>query len=556
MKQTLTINLNGTVFHIDDDAYQTLKQYLTDIKQQLAAADDDPDDILADIEARIAELLADMLQVRKREVVDMDMLRIVMHTMGHPGAFAGEETEPNTTPKARKRFYRDTDNALLGGVAAGLAAYIGWDVVIVRILLLIITLFGWPGVIPIYCLMWIIAPAARTAAHKLEMQGQEATIENIKNAVTTARHAPNNPQQTRAARTRRRAARILRALLKALLITCGICAGFTVIIVIAALFLALLAVLFSFGTAIAEHLPLNLYHRLSDLPPWQDTATLIALTLLAAIPLFTLAYTLVRYLRTRRTPSAFYCWSALALWLLALIAFAALTLTRWQSQSGLRLDTNLFDDDNANHTTELRQPPAFHALRATGTINLTLTPDSLHTLTLSGPEHLLQTLTTEVRDSVLHIHTYNRSSARQARVNVTLTAPQLHRIELCGGTLAHTTAPLTQPALTLALYDAGRAHLQLCLDSALTVDLAGASRLQLSGHTPRALFDLVGASRLEAATLRTLRTQLNSSGASHAHIWCEEDLKLRLSGASRLTYKGTPHLSERILSGASSLRAE
>lgn len=554
MKKTLTINLNGIVFHIDDDAYQALKQYLADIKTHLASDGDEADDIVADIEARIAELFGDMLLVRKREVVDMDMLQAVMATMGNPGSFGNEEGEPAKPARKRKRFYRDVDNALLGGVAAGIAAYIGWDVVIVRILLLVIAIFGWWGVIPIYCLIWIIAPAAETAAQKLEMRGEEATIENIKNAFTDARNDAEDSTLRGTVHTAgRRVGRILLGIVKVLLILCGVFFGFIALMVIAALFIALLAVLFGFGTAFVGLLPFGIYPNLS----WQAVVALVSLILLVGIPLFTLVYGLIRYIRIKRGPSATYGWSAFAVWVVALVAFVSVGIYQLAHRSddwvlGWAFDT----DETADMITEVRTAEAFHAVDASGAVSIEMTQDTNTLLTVSAPAGLLRHVNTEVRDSVLYINTGNMNPPRRGRVKVSLSAPELRRLEVKGASKIRTEKPLKQNSLTLALYGASKADLQLELDSAFNIDVAGASKLHVSGQAQQAVFDVAGASKVDAESFCVQDMQVICAGGSKMDVWCENDLKIRSAGASKVVYKGEPHISERVVSGASSIKAE
>ena len=184
MKRTFTINLNNVVYHIDNDAYELLNQYLNEVQSRLSV--DESKEVMADIEARISELFSERLQ-RGRSVVVLEDVEVVIAILGKPNQINENENENETTPPSheekrrfKKRFYRDMDNGVLGGVASGIAAYLGWDVVIIRVLLCVVLFIGYGMIIPIYLLIWIIAPAAQTIAQKLEMQGEEPTAERIK----------------------------------------------------------------------------------------------------------------------------------------------------------------------------------------------------------------------------------------------------------------------------------------------------------------------------------------------------------------------------------------
>lgn len=203
MKKTLTVNLGGTVFHIDEDAYRLLDNYLGNLKihfRKEAGADE----IIDDIERRISELFAEKLTAGSQVITITDVEEVIAR-MGKPEELesdekdAGAETESReggnhsgstgtsssaATEKVHRRFYRNPDNKMLGGVVSGLAAYMGWDVTILRLSLVIIMIFGFKLLIPAYIICWIIVPEARTAAEKLSMRGEAVTVDNIGKTVT------------------------------------------------------------------------------------------------------------------------------------------------------------------------------------------------------------------------------------------------------------------------------------------------------------------------------------------------------------------------------------
>jgi phage shock protein PspC (stress-responsive transcriptional regulator) len=182
MKKTITINLAGMVFTIDNDAYRLLDDYLTKVEKHFKN-EKDKEEILNDIEARIAELLNEKITGDRQVVLIKDVEEIIA-IMGNPSDF-GEAEEEKTYQatfqrKKHRRFYRDTDNRILGGVSSGLAAYWGMDPTIIRIAFIVITVMGFAGVI-IYLILWIIMPEAKTVAQKLEMRGEPVNVSNIGN---------------------------------------------------------------------------------------------------------------------------------------------------------------------------------------------------------------------------------------------------------------------------------------------------------------------------------------------------------------------------------------
>lgn len=190
MKKTLKINIKGFVFQIDEDAYQLLQGYLTKLEKYFANKPGG-EEIVSDLELRIAELLQQKLGERK-EVITLDDAKSVIDVLGNPEEFdVGTTTEEEnkeesgTTGKGSNRthrLYRDPDNSILGGVSAGLGAYFRTDPILFRVLFVVLSLAY--GVVAIlYIIMWIVVPAAKTTAQKLEMRGEPVTIDNIERAV-------------------------------------------------------------------------------------------------------------------------------------------------------------------------------------------------------------------------------------------------------------------------------------------------------------------------------------------------------------------------------------
>jgi phage shock protein PspC (stress-responsive transcriptional regulator) len=183
MKKTLTANISGTVFHIEEDAYDRLHRYLNTIRGQFTGTEGQ-EEIMADIESRIAELFTERLDGR-RQVVSMDDVDHVIGIMGQPEDYAdGAESTGGTPPPppsdGRRRLFRDPADTWVGGVFGGLAAYLGTDPLWMRIAFILLVIFGVGSPILIYLVLWILIPQASTAAERLMMQGEPVTVDNLK----------------------------------------------------------------------------------------------------------------------------------------------------------------------------------------------------------------------------------------------------------------------------------------------------------------------------------------------------------------------------------------
>ena len=183
MKITVSINIGGIAFHIDEDAYSELKRYLRSLELHFAKEESSAE-IMADIETRIAELLKARISDYK-QVVTIKDVREVISILGTPEDISEEQNGGSYERMASTsyhRMYRDPDERIIGGVCSGMAAYWRIDPWIVRVIFIVLSLPGGLGIL-IYLVLWIVLPEARTTAQKIEMKGEPVNIHNIKDSV-------------------------------------------------------------------------------------------------------------------------------------------------------------------------------------------------------------------------------------------------------------------------------------------------------------------------------------------------------------------------------------
>ena len=182
MKITVSINIGGIAFHIDEDAYSELKIYLRSLERHFAREINSAE-IMTDIEARIGELLKARISDFK-QVVTIDDVKEIINTLGTPEDIDGETTEDHYEKVSSTRYhrmYRDPDDRIIAGVCSGVGAYWRIDPWVVRAIFLILAIGG-IGIL-IYLVLWIVLPEARSTAQKIEMKGDPVNIHNIKNSV-------------------------------------------------------------------------------------------------------------------------------------------------------------------------------------------------------------------------------------------------------------------------------------------------------------------------------------------------------------------------------------
>ncbi|WP_225556162.1 PspC domain-containing protein [Flavobacterium columnare] len=184
MNKTVNMNLGGFFFHIDEDAYQKLNRYFSAIRNSLSI--EGRDEIMNDIESRIAELFSEKLGSSK-QVLSLNDIDDVIDIMGQPEDYKIEE-EPSKSSNysytgKTKKLYRDKETGIVAGVCSGLGHYFGLDPVWIRIALVLLVFAGFGVGLLAYIILWLVTPEAITTSEKLEMKGEPITISNIEKKV-------------------------------------------------------------------------------------------------------------------------------------------------------------------------------------------------------------------------------------------------------------------------------------------------------------------------------------------------------------------------------------
>lgn len=408
MNKTVSINLGGWFFHIVEEAYQKLENYLNTL-QQYFANEEGGSEIMEDIELRIAEMFQENLNANKRQVVLMTDIELVINKMGLPeqiseplgesSAFEKTHKEStknnyNTAEEQRwqqasseqsssKRLYRNPDDKFIGGVCSGLSAYFGIsDPIWIRLLFVAILFFG-GGSIPIYILLWVLLPEAVTPAQKLAMRGEDITISNIerifKDGVDNLKNSFNDfnesepGKKTRSffsqagAQTRKTVPTLVYwalQILRLFVIAVGLVVAFALAISLIALIVgAIFSVGFLTDFIFTSIVPLLI--------------GLISMILIIAIPFFVIGYFIVnRSFRLRSNNSAKWVLGMGVLWIASIISLSVVAGNTYQNNfaANASLVENLaFDQPDSDtlyistiaspHLAQLKQAKKNNAVR-------------------------------------------------------------------------------------------------------------------------------------------------------------------------------------------------
>lgn len=363
MKKTLTINISGSIFHIDDDAFDKLQAYLRTLNAHYGSSEEGRE-IIVDIEARISEIFQEKLST-KDQVVNVDMIEKTISIMGKPEEiFAIDEdnieNEPNktnntthTTDRKKRRLFRDPDHRVLGGVASGLAAYVGIDVVVIRLLFALFFFLGYGFSFLLYVILWIAVPKAVTTTQKLEMKGKKVNISNIEETIKDeykeVKESFEKIRDKNGPQVRDGFDRIidflgttLRLILKVIIIFLGIGFVFAGFVTLISFIGSMIFVNSFFGPFSDFHFPgAVLPHMFLD--GSSITLFTIGVIVVIGIPLLLLIFAGLKLLFNFNTNNRIIGFSALALWILGIILLISLSFSQIKGymQSSTRYTENI-----------------------------------------------------------------------------------------------------------------------------------------------------------------------------------------------------------------------
>ncbi len=193
MNEITRIHIAKIAYEIEIDAKKNLAKYLKNLEAYIQ-----DDEIFNDIEIRVTELLAES-GVKPGGVITNNEITAIQAQLGEPHDFADNETEPGngdfaigdaSDTSSKRRLFRSTDKAMLGGVLAGIARYLKIDALWLRLAFIAILLLSFGLAAFAYALLWIVIPPAKTATEKLQMAGEEVTASSIKNLTVTEPRVP------------------------------------------------------------------------------------------------------------------------------------------------------------------------------------------------------------------------------------------------------------------------------------------------------------------------------------------------------------------------------
>lgn len=546
MKKTISVNLAGSNFYIDEDAFTKLDAYLTTVKTHFAKYPDS-DEIVSDMEARLAEHFA-VTENETQRVISVGDVEQMIQVMGTVADFAADEGEAKTETQAgverieptQKRLYRDPDNAVIGGVCSGIAAYFGIDPIIVRLLFGLSVFIGGFGAV-LYLILLIITPEAKTPAEKLRMRGEPVTLAQIE-ATVREQLKPETVARSKSAFANfvRRPINAIVNFISALLINIfritrrlvgfAITVG-TGLFMVFLTFLAVMLVVNFDSPYIGFPLTLFITH-------WTHYALIGLIFLGVFIPVFFIQQLGV-YFMTLRKMNFTIALGLLFAWVASVIGGIALFT---KSMPGFEAAYKELPQARLIERTET--VGSFTTLDLTGAAKVELIEGPTTSVRLSGPEQVMNDVSVTTTDGALQfVYAEDTTSCvifcpGQKGLTATITAPNINTIKASNAVRIN-AEKLSAPEIVMELSDVSRVVTTVS-STKLTVTLSDASRLEVSGKSGMLEAKLNDVARLEASELQTNTSTISVSDASRVYVSVSQLLNTTGRDVGRIYYAGTP----------------
>ena len=368
MNEIKRCSLSGVGFTFEADAYKRLSDYL-DKLNAIYKNSADSGEILADIEARIAELILSA-QSSTESVVALPLVENIIAQLGSPEDISGVEgdvkVESEDDERIPRRLYRDLENSKLGGVCAGLARYFGVEAVWIRLgmfsPLILCFLSGVPGMwwsaslggnlfgilLLTYLILWFAIPAAKSARQKLEMEGKRVSAQNIAERQGATQEEKAKSSVGSFVTTLGRAAVIVLKIMLGLLL-------FPVVAIILVMLFSLVVITIGVGELFM--VDIGDFGNLSQVASEVGTPLLVFSMLLVLVPALYIAYLFIVLLVNKR-PKLWVLLLTFLLWIMVLVGtiFSGVRYAGRSAGAVLNMDLEeLIEGDNNSLSRQIME---------------------------------------------------------------------------------------------------------------------------------------------------------------------------------------------------------
>ncbi len=574
MNKTISVNLGGRNFFIEEQAYNKLNAYLNAIKLRFAQYPGS-EEIVSDMEGRIGEKFSEKYQNTPQAVISEADVDSLIVELGSVEDIAGEEGDKDGSKKSQstfsgKRLMRNGDDKIIAGVCSGLAAYFDIDPFIFRIIFGVL-IFAWGTIIPIYLLLWLIMPEAKTVTEKMQMRGEPVNLnsigETIKERAEEFKQHVHNVKENKewhewkeefkdkaksagnemagvAQKGGKGLGGFLRKLLsgitKIIIAFVKIISKIICLVLIIAFGIAIASLTLSFVAAVFNSNSPYLGLPLSGIAHGAVYYILLLLAyIIALIPLMLLFMFVIRLFTNKPSSlKASVGFSLFGVWLMALILGAAL---------GARYIPGYVDQvknsPQLQTVNKVYDAKGFNKLELSNSIRFTLIQGKEFSVKASGWAMDLDRLNVEVSGDTLKVSENFRGPCIfcfNGNPTVEIVAPEYLIIKASNSTFIQSNN-LVSTSTILSLSNSSHAEINFNTKE-LIVNISNSSVANLTGSSTNITAHLSNSSYLAARDLLTQAADITTTNSSLANVNVRDNLKYSSSNSSRIYYLGNPFL--------------
>jgi phage shock protein PspC (stress-responsive transcriptional regulator) len=544
MKKTINVNLNGRVFTIDEDAYHLLDNYLDNLRIYFGK-EDGAAEIIADFESRIEELFSEKIR-RGYQVINLSHVEEVIARVGKPddfseknGAAEEKETVHPADKSAKKKFFRNPEDKIIGGVCSGISAHFGWDILLIRIVFIILIFATSLWMIPAYLLVWIFFPEAKTAEQKLQMRGEAITVENIGKMVASEIEKAGREEKYGC----------IGGFFKICFIVLGFFLAIFALFAIAMLIAVLFVVLFGAGERMAGIVPWSLHNEVAFLTVSNPILASAMFIILLLIPFVVLIYGIVSYFAKLKPLHASIKWISLFIWVLALIFFLSsgfeINMKQFGSMNFYRWRGLTIIEGNGVYAEKEYIIPPIDDISVDDNLVVHLQIEQLAgdsaAILLSGDENVIDKVRYKINNGQLRLSMHeNYRFHPDENLIIRVQTPSLKKIEtgMIGNVSFNKT--FVGDKLEIESEGAGKFWADSLTVQYLTVNLDGAASVNLAGYARNTTFNLDGAGKIDSWDLLSDTVYARIDGIGSIRCNPAKYLKGKVSGIGKIRYKNEP----------------
>ena len=563
MKKNITINLFGTLYSIDEDAYELLQNYLDEMKNYFKRQEGG-DEIVDDIEHRVAELLWEMKN-NGVEAINIDQVKDIIKKIGNPrdldsqegnessqkhqfaeeGSDTGSLLDRYLKSLKGRRLYRDTNDKILGGVCSGITKYLGGnDPLPLRLIIVLLALFAnfdylsffWFAVIA-YLILWIVMPIPASPEDKLRMEGKKVTPENLKDQILDDAAEKYSTVQVKQSTASGCLGTFMKVIIFCTLAFCGLI-----------LLIPLLALLVAGVATIAALLGVGSSEILFEGDPqalqflkdnsWVITTGIVSGILAIVIPI----YGILHALFSSKDMSGKQIATLLVIWILSLalgLGTLVYGMANWEAfrekYPGLALESSPL-------ITQPYDFKNFTDIELSENIELYYTQADTFDVQAEAHEKILNKADIRLEGYTLRCEGYYLNGKRiknsDSKIKLYVTAPTLEKIHAQGNCLIIADS-VNQHSLDMHLEGASKIDIKKISVDEMDLKCEGASYLKdLYVEAQDFKLDTEGAARGKV-TMKGGFCKINSEGASQLELDVDcDDLNVDSKGASKINITG------------------